>query len=218
MSFRTVILCAGLLACFAPSSAHAADAVNCDVAYQNVAQDYWVIVNDMVQFKSMFDHYDRICTQHAPDQIAALQPTANQLRAQVKRDIDNARAVMNHLFDETFPTMVPAACKGNAKAREGVKKSFLKNMDDKAAITQKRLDKGYVTNGKDDPALALCANLAPMKVKVEKHLGPTLEHPLLEMATLHSSLIRHAPKQRKKAFALYRAALDDVSAEKGATP
>lgn len=214
MSFRTAIFCAGLLACFAPSSARAADAPNCDVAYQNVAQDYWVIVHDMIQFKSMFDHYDRICTEHAPDKIAALQPTADQLRTQVKRDIDDARAVMNYLFDNKFADMVPASCKDDKKSRDGTKKSFLKNMDDKASITQKRLDKGYVAKGKADPALTLCTNLAPMKVKVEKHLGPTLDHPLLEMATLHSSLIRHAPKQRKKAFALYRAALEDVRSKK----
>lgn len=215
MSFRTAIFCAGLLACFATSSAaRAADAPNCDIAYQNVAQDYWVIVHDMIQFKSMFDHYDRICTEHAPDKIAALQPTADQLRTQVKRDIDDARAVMAYLFDHKFADMVPASCKDDKKSRDGTKKSFLKNMDDKASITQKRLDKGYVAKGKADPALTLCTNLAPMKVKVEKHLGPTLDHPLLEMATLHSSLIRHAPKQRKKAFALYRAALEDVRSNK----
>ena len=218
MTVRAFVICAGLVACFIYPSppARAADgvadgAVNCDVAYQNVAHDYWVIISDMLQFKSMFDHYDKICTTNAPETIEKLQPTADQLRTQVKRDITDARATITHLFDTKFASMVPPACKDDTKSRNGVKKSFLKNMDEKSTITNKRLEKSRHESGANDPALELCAQLPPLKKQITKRLGPDLAHPLLEMATLHSSLIRHAPKQRKKAFAIYRAALKDAT-------
>src|SRR3982750_2090976 len=83
-----------------------ARAEDCVAAYESSARPYMLIVNDILTYKVMFDNYDRLCSANYPQQIAALQPEADKLRAQVRLDAADAASVIKRLFRDTLPQQV----------------------------------------------------------------------------------------------------------------
>lgn len=165
-----------------------------------------------MQFKAVFDDYDRLCQLHYPDDIKALQPTADLLRAQTDRDIRNTKKAMTYIFDEILPRDVPATCMQDNDARNAVKKKFLAGMTQKSKMLELRMKKSAKTLQSPKESLTLCQQLKPLKPKIEKALGPGLENPLLEMSVLNRAFTKK-PKHDKKALKAYRETLKTLSAE-----
>jgi len=208
MKLRLFILCGLLLAAIPAKAAHASE--DCLVAYETAAQEYWMIVNDMLTFKVMFDEYDRLCSEHYPEQVEALQPEADLLRKQIQADIESAKDVAAFIFDETLPSAVPPSCSSDEKSRAEVKRNFLAAMATKTKTTGARLQKSAMTLHDPKDSLKLCRELKPLAKKIRKKLGPELEHPLLEMSALHSRFVTKDSTRRKDALAQYRSALKEL--------
>lgn len=181
----------------------------CAVAYEREADKYWSIVSDIMKFKIMFDDYDRLCQAHYPEEIAALQPAADLLRAETDRDLKNTKAAMTRIFDETLPTRVGEACAADDAARNSVKKKFLSAMDHKSKTLETRMKKSAKSLQSPKENLTLCTQLKPMKPQIEKALGKGLQNPLLEMSVLNRVMTR-SPKHDKIALKGYREALKDI--------
>lgn len=192
-----------LIACPAPSRAEE----SCLKAYESAAQDYWLIVNDMLTFKVMFDEYDRLCTQYYPEQIEALQPSADLLRKTVKEDIGRVDDVMEKIFTDVLPSGVPDSCRADTASRDEVKTNFLSEVSRKSKTVGARLQKSALTLHDPKDQLKLCRELKPLSKKIVKKLGPDLNNPLLEMSALHSRYITKDSGRRKEALAHYRSAL-----------
>ncbi len=165
-----------------------------------------------MQFKAVFDDYDRLCQLHYPEEIEALQPAANLLRTQTDRDIRNTKKAMTHIFDEILPNNVSAACATDDVARNAVKKKFLAAMTQKSKMLELRMKKSAKTLQSPKESLTLCQQLKPLKPKIEKALGSGLENPLLEMSVLNRAFTKK-PKHDKKALKSYRETLKAISAE-----
>lgn len=195
---------------FLPALAQPAGASEgCAVAYEKEADKYWSIVGDIMKFKAMFDDYDRLCQAHYPEEIAALQPAADLLRAETDRDLKNTKAAMTRIFDETLPQRVGEACAADETARNSVKKKFLSAMDHKTKTLETRLKKSAKSLQSPKENLTLCTQLKPMKPQIEKALGKGLENPLLEMSVLNRAMTR-SPKHDKVALKGYRDALKEI--------
>ena len=191
-----------ILALPAPSPAE--EPPDCVNEYEQAVHPYWLIVSDILRFKTMFDNYDTLCSTHYPEHIAALQPASDTLRAQTERDVENAERVIRILFDQKLSGAVIPACRDNKTARERVQKNLLRAMKTQSKTVSARLEKSALTirNPQDD--LKLCRDLKPLTKKVEKALGPELANPLLEMSVANSKFITRDARQRKEAVATYR--------------
>ena len=192
-----------------PHATPARASEGCVVAYEKEADKYWSIVSDIMKFKAMFDDYDRLCQAHYPEEIAALQPAADLLRAETDRDFKNTKSAMSHIFDETLPHRVGGSCADDATARNSVKRKFLSAMDHKSKTLEMRLKKSAKTLQSPKENLTLCTQLKPMKPKIEKALGKGLQNPLLEMSVLNRIMTR-SPKHEKVALKSYREALKEI--------
>jgi hypothetical protein len=182
---------------------------NCAAVYEKEADKYWSIVSDIMKFKAMFDDYDRLCQAHYPEEIAALQPAADLLRAETDRDLKNTKAAMTRIFDGTLPTRVGETCADDNAARNNVKKKFLSAMDHKEKTLEARMKKSAKSLQRPKESLTLCTQLKPMKPQIEKVLGKGLENPLLEMSVLNRVMTR-SPKHDKVALKGYREALKEI--------
>ena len=191
---------------------HARADESCQAEYERGADRYWTIIADIMQFKAVFDDYDRLCQLHYPDEIKALQPAADLLRAQTDRDIRNTKKAMTYIFDEILPRAVPATCMEDDSARNTVKKKFLAGMAQKSKMLELRMKKSAKTLQSPKESLTLCQQLKPLKPKIEKALGPGLENPLLEMSVLNRAFTKK-PKHDKKALQTYRETLKGLPAE-----
>lgn len=180
----------------------------CVAEYETAAMPYWRIATDMAMFKAMFDDYDRLCTAHYPDEIAALQPDADRLRNQVDADIKSTRRVMSDIFADVLPKDVSPICAKDKTARNRVRKNLLTALDRQSDSTQARLRKSSTTLQDPKDNLKLCTDLKKLKPRITKALGPGLSNPLLEMTELHSRMITRDLKTRKDAFRMWRAAID----------
>ncbi len=187
-----------------PAPLRAEDKPDCIRAYEEAAHPYWLIVSDILRFKTMFDNYDRLCSTHYPDHIAALQPASDKLRTQTERDVENAGRVIDILFDDTLPGTVAPACRDNKTARDRVRKNLLRAMKTQTDTVGARLEKSALTIRNPEADLKLCRDLKPLKKKVEKALGPELANPLLEMSIANSKFITRDARRRKAAVADYR--------------
>ena len=188
-----------------------AETPSCSVSYEDAADQYWSIIADIMQFKALFDDYDRLCRLHYPAEIEALQPSADLLRAQTDRDLANTKKAMIYIFDDILPQTVPAPCRDDTAARNGVKKKFLAAMAQKSKTLELRMKKSAKTLHSPKESLTLCQALQPMKPKIEKALGKQLENPLLEMSVLNRAFTKKPPHQ-KKALKTYRETLKKISA------
>ncbi|MGZ9109426.1 MAG: hypothetical protein ACXW4B_11470 [Micavibrio sp.] len=186
--------------------------VDCVAAYEKAAAPYRMITGDIMKFKAMYDDYDRLCRLHYPDDIAALQPIADDLRNQTDRDLENTHSAMAMIFDDALPKMVPAQCAADDTARNKVKKKFLTAMDEKAKTLDLRMKKSAKSLQQPKDKLTLCTQLQPLKKKVEKALGPGLANPLLEMSVMSRTLAR-GEKHNKKALKTYRETVKFLTAE-----
>lgn len=188
-----------------PASVRAEDEKpDCLKAYEQAIHPYWLIVKDILHFKSMFDNYDRLCSLHYPDDIAALQPASDTLRAQTERDVKNAEAVIRTLFKDVLPGTVAESCRDDKAARDHVQKNLLGAMTTQSKTIGARLEKSALTIRNPDEDLKLCRDLKPLRKKVEKALGPELANPLLEMSIANSKFITRDARQRKDAILVYR--------------
>jgi hypothetical protein len=190
------------------------DAPDCLKAYEQAAHPYWLIVSDVLRFKTMFDNYDRLCTQHYPDDIAALQPAADTLRQQTNQDVQNAEAAIKSIFSNSLPGMVAPACADNKAARDKVQKNLLRAMKAQSKTVGARLEKSALTIRNPDTDLKLCRDLKPLSKKVFKALGPDLANPLFEMSVANSTFVARDSKARKQAFTIYRQTLDSLKSER----
>lgn len=199
-----------LILCLPASLARADE--SCQPEYERAADQYWTIIADIMQFKAVFDDYDRLCQLHYPEDIEALQPAADLLRAQTDRDIRNTKKAMAYIFDEILPQSVPAACATDDAARNAVKKKFLTAMTQKSKTLELRMKKSAKSLQSPKESLTLCQQLKPLKPKIEKALGAGLENPLLEMSVLNRAFTKK-PKHDKKALKNYRETLKIITAE-----
>lgn len=204
MTQKTLLIATLALFLIFPAAPRAEEAPDCIKAYEQAAHPYWLIVNDILRFKTMFDNYDRLCSTYYPDQIAALQPASDTLRAQTDRDIKNAERVIRILFDDRLPDAVSPACRDQKAVRDRVRKNLLRTMKTQSKTISARLEKSALTIRNPEDDLKLCRDLKPLKKKVEKALGPELANPLLEMSVANSKFITHDARQRKAAVTTYR--------------
>lgn len=206
---QKTLLIASLALVFCPFSHPQAEETprSCIKAYEEAAGPYWLIVSDILRFKTMFDNYDRLCSTYYPDDIAALEPASGLLRAQTTRDVKNAERIVDLLFKDTTRLSVPAACQDDKAAREQVRKNLRQAMKTQSKTIGARLEKSALTISNPDQDLKLCRNLKPLKKKVEKALGPDLANPLLEMSAANSKFITRDSRQRKEAMTAYRSLL-----------
>ena len=210
-----------VLLLLAPSVASAKDkakskgkaAPECIAEYEQAAQPYWRIASDIVTFKSMFDDYDRLCTRHYPDDIAALQPMADTLRSRTDTDVTNITPVMNSVFQDTLPGAVSEKCAADKKARATVQKNFLNTATAQSSRINTRLQKSALTVQNPDSALKLCRDLGKWAPKIQKTLGSDLHNPLLEMTAIHSKIIVRDEKQRRAALAVWRDTVAALNAD-----
>lgn len=182
--------------------------------YERAAQPYWRIASDMMVFKSMFDDYDRLCTRYYPDDIAALQPGADALRAQTTADIKNASLVMDRVFDDVLPGDVAKDCSTDTNARDTVRKNFLGTLKSQSGRINARLEKSALSLQDPDKTLLLCRDLKKYAPKIQKALGPSLANPLLEMTALHSKVVTRDAKARKQALSVWRDTLHAIDSKK----
>lgn len=211
MTGKTILIAALALFFTLPAPSRAAeDNADCLTAYEQAIHPYWLIVNDILRFKTMFDNYDRLCSLHYPDDIAALQPASDTLRAQTDRDVKNAEIVIKTLFKDILPDTVPASCRDDKAARERVQKNLLGAMKTQSKTIGARLEKSALSIRNPDDDLKLCRDLKPLAKKVEKALGPELANPLFEMSVANSKFITRDARQRKDALAVYRDILKTI--------
>jgi len=192
-----------------------ARAEDCAAAWEQSARPYALIARDVLTYKAMFDNYDRLCSKHYPDEIKALQPDADRLRMQVKKDASDAQAVMKLLFRDVLPQQVPAECR-KGKAVKKIQATMIKSLNAQALKMARRLQR----SGKDlpDPKedLKTCEQLPEYAPVIRKTLGPSLDHPLLEVSALNSEYITGTASDRAQALADYRAMLAKLPASKPA--
>ncbi len=192
-----------------------ADANDCTAVWEQSARPYALIARDVLTYKAMFDNYDRLCSKNYPDEIKALQPDADRLRAQVKKDASDAQAVIKLLFRDVLPQQVPAECR-KGKAVKNIQAGMLKSLNAQALKMARRLQR----SGRDlpDPKedLKTCEQLPEYAPVIRKTLGPDLNHPLLEMSALNSEYITGTASDRAQALADYRAMLVKLPASKPA--
>lgn len=181
-----------------------AEESSCRGAYEDAADQYWPIIADIMQFKAVFDDYDRLCRLYYPEEIEALQPAADLLRDQTNREIARTEKAMQAIFDDILPQAVSPACRGDEQARKAVQKKFIAGMAQKSKTLELRMKKSAASLQKD--SLPLCQKLRPLKPKIEKILGPQLENPLLEMSVLNRAFTKKPPF-RKKTLKTYRQVL-----------
>ena len=182
----------------------------CVKEYNDSSLDYWNIVNDMLQFKVMFDNYDRLCSRYYPDEIAALRSSADLLRRQVAIDMINADRVVSHIFDNTLSAKVSAQCRGDEESKQAVKAAFRATMQNKTRLMSARLEKSALTLRNPRKDLKLCRDLKKYKPVLEKKLGPGLTNPLLEMSELNSHHIAKDSARLREAYAVYRKTLNSL--------
>lgn len=182
---------------------------SCQAAYESAADQYWTIIGDIMQFKVMFDDYDRLCQKYYPDDIAALQPAADRLRQQTNQEIQNTKTAMNRIFDTVLPDNVPATCKNDDTARNAVKKKFMTAMTQRTKTLELRMQKSAKSLQNPKENLPLCQQLKPLKPQIEKVLGPALRNPLLEMSILNRTFTKK-PAHQKAALKTYRDVLEKL--------
>lgn len=185
-----------------PRTARAGDD-SCLREYERAAQDYWLIVSDILRFKSMFDNYDHLCTRYYPDEIAALQGSADLLRRQVARDVADAEKAVRIVFDDRLPQDVIPECRDDKAARDRVRKNFTTAMKTQTKTVGARLEKSALTVANPEKSLKLCRELKKIEPAVVKKLGPDMAHPLFEMSKANSTFMTRDAKHRKAAFATY---------------
>lgn len=186
-----------------PCAARAASDDSCLRDYERAAHDYWLIVSDIMRFKTMFDNYDQLCTRHYPDEIAALQDSADLMRRQVRRDVADAEKVVQTVFDERLPQVVAPECRDDKIARDRVRKNFTVAMKAQSKTVGARLEKSALTVANPEQSLKLCRELKKIEPVVVKKLGPDMAHPLFEMSKANSTFMTKDAKHRKAAFATY---------------
>jgi hypothetical protein len=204
MTRKTIFAAALALFFLLPAATRAEGDIDCVKAYEQAVHPTWLIVSDILRFKTMFDNYDHLCTTYYPDDIAALQPASDILRAQTNRDVKNAERVIRVLFNDALPDAVSPACHDDKAARERVQKNLLSAMKTQSKTVSARLEKSALTIRNPEEDLKLCRDLKPLKKKVEKALGPELANPLFEMSVANSKFITRDARQRKGALLQYR--------------
>lgn len=192
-----------------------ARADDCAAAWEQSARPYALIARDVLTYKAMFDNYDRLCSKNYPDEINALQPDADHLRAQVKKDAADAQAVMKLLFRDVLPQQVPAECR-KGKAVKKIQATMIKSLNVQALKMARRLQRSgkALPDPKED--LKTCEQLPDYAPVIRKTLGPGLDHPLLEMSALNSEYITGTSSDRAQALTDYRAMLAKLPASKPA--
>jgi len=185
----------------------------CIKVYERAAAPYWRIASDMLTFQSMFDDYDRLCTKHFPDAMDSLQPGADQLRAQVKTDIENAAKSVQYIFANTLPNSVEKHCSDDEKSRKIVEKNFLAQMDEQSSRVAARLKRSAKSVTNPDESLKLCRDLGQHAPKIQKILGPDLSNPLLEMTALHAQATRTNARPHRNALKIWRDALKNIDSK-----
>jgi hypothetical protein len=207
---RFALVVAGILILPAPATAQ-----DCIRAYEAAATPYWRIAHDIQTFRAMFNDYDRLCSQHFPDAVNALQPRADRLRAQVQADFERTPKIIRHLFAHTLPHTVDKDCSGDETARKIVENNLLNTLKARADHTDKRLKRSAANVHNPDESLKLCRDLGTHAPRIEKTLGPGLSNPLLEMTALHAQATRTADARHRAALKHWRAALKQIEQEKG---
>ncbi len=183
----------------------------CVREYEEKSLNYWRIVDDMLQLRVMFDNYDRLCSRYYPDEITALQDSADLLRGQVAADIKNVDRVIGTVFDDVLPQKVSTRCSNDKESRNTVKKAFLSTMKGKEKTLHARLERSALTLHNPGKDLKLCRDLKTYKPILEKKLGRDLASPLLEMSYYNSRYVTRDSGRRKEAYKIYRSILNDPS-------
>lgn len=206
--FSTAAIVLAMLLFPATPQARAAES-SCVKAYEAAIHPYWLIASDMLRFKTMFDNYDRLCSTHHADAIAALQPDADLLRAQVAADVKKVETVLARVFEDHLPAAVAPSCRDDSSARKRVKNNIAAAIRTQNKTVSARLEKSALgLRGGTD--LVLCTQLAPHRKTVRKALGPDFENPLFEMTVINSTLATRDLAYRGKAIATWRGILADL--------
>jgi hypothetical protein len=188
---------------------------NCAAAWEQSARPYALIARDVLTYGAMFDNYDRLCSKNYPDEIKALQPDADRLRAQVKKDASDAQAVMKLLFRDVLPQQVPTDCR-KGKAVKKIQATMIKSLNAQALKMARRLQRSGKSLPDPKEDLKTCEQLPEYAPVIRKTLGPSLDHPLLEMSALNSEYITGTSSDRAQALADYRAMLAKLPPSKQA--
>jgi hypothetical protein len=196
-----------------PAAPARAEEVLCSTAYQNASEDYWRIVSDMTQYKALFDNYDALCQQYYPDEIAKLQPEADQLRTRIADDMKNAPDIITAIFNEELPTQVSESCAAEKITRATALRNFITNMKAREKSLNARMAKSGKTLRDPQGELKLCRDLGALAPKIRKALGPNLSTPLLTISELNSRFMVGDADRMKAAFANYRRALQSLTDE-----
>ena len=191
-----------------------AEEVLCSTAYQNASIDYWRIVSDMTQYKALFDNYDALCQQYYPDEIAKLQPEADQLRDQIAQDLKNAPHVITEIFNTDLVVQVSESCAAEKITRASTLRNFVTTMQSREKAINARMAKSGKTIRDPGSDLKLCRDLGALAPKIRKALGPNLSSPLLTMSELNSRFMVGDAARMKQAYANYRRALQSLPAQK----
>lgn len=182
----------------------------CSSAYQDAAEDYWRIVSDMSQYRALFANYDKLCQQYYPAEVEKLQPEADQLRASIAQDMNDAPAVITQIFNTRLPDAVSAQCAAEKITRATALRNFLKNMAARDKSLNARMNKSAKTLRDPESDLKLCRDLPALAPKIRKALGPGLSTPLLTMSELNSRFMVGDSGRMKKAFTTYREMLQSL--------
>ena len=185
----------------------------CSSAYQDAAEDYWRIVSDMSQYRALFTNYDKLCQQYYPGEVERLQPEADQLRASIARDINDAPRVITEIFNTQLPGAVSEKCAAEKITRATALRNFLKNLEARDKSLNLRMNKSAKTLRDPESDLKLCRDLPSLAPKIRKALGPGLSTPLLTMSELNSRFMVGDSGRMKKAFTTYREMPQSLPAE-----
>lgn len=199
-----------LLGLPSPSGAADGTAPDCVKAYETAIHGTWQIASDVLRFKTMFDNYDALCSQHYPDEMSALQGSVEKLRASTDIDAKNAEKVVRIVFDDVLPDRVDPACAKNKTARERVRKNVTKAMKTQTKTISARLEKSALSMPDPGAGVKICRDLKPLEKKVRKAIGDDFKNPLFEMSLANSKFMTRDEKKRRDDFALYRSVLDSL--------
>lgn len=213
MIFRVTITLIAITISLSAHPARAAQDQTCSKAYEAAADDYWRIVSDIVQFKTLFDNYNTLCQKHYPKEIEKLQPDADTLRRQVAQDMKNVAPAMKEIFDTEIKSSVSKTCANENITRATIQRSFLHEVKMREQTLATRMKKSASTLRDPDESIKLCRDLAAFAPIIRKKLGPDLAMPLLTMSEMNRQYMVKDSKKLKNAFSVYRDTVLNLNAK-----